>query len=151
MINGIAERRVRCCADALHRREPAHEGIPSVPRYLQKGLLGRFAPAGTLPGVLAVRPEMPTDVNVSIDPAGHHGEPSQVVHTAGGMGIQPNDLAVFNNDRGIVQNVAFAIEQRADAQHGRLALRRSHAGRSHYASQMQKNTSHMIFPLAIRS
>ena len=72
MIDGVAQRRVRFRADALHCREPAHERVPGVPRYLQEGLLGSFALADALPGVLAVRTEMPTDVNVSIDPAGHH-------------------------------------------------------------------------------
>ena len=44
-----------------------------------------------------------------------------------------------------MQNVAFAIEQRAHPQHGWLVLRRSHAGRSHDASHKRKNSFHTIF------
>src|SRR6185437_2269075 len=93
--------------------------------------------------VLAVRAEMPTDMDVGIDPPGHHSQPPQVVHPAGSMRIEPNDLAIFNDDSGIVQSVTFAIQKRAHPQHDWLVLRRGNAGRSHYASQNQKNTFHI--------
>ena len=71
-IDGVAQRHVFGRSHALHRSESAHKRVPGVPRYRQEGMLGRFVFADALPGVLAVEPEMPTDVDVAIDPARHH-------------------------------------------------------------------------------
>src|SRR5256885_1334633 len=87
---------------------------------MQHGLDGRLVVSGKTSVI-----EMPPDVGVRVDEAGRYGEARQVVHdrvTRDGA-ANAGDLFAFDYENGVVQDVAFTIENGRGLQHNGTLLR----------------------------
>jgi hypothetical protein len=62
------------------------------------------------------------DVHVGVDPAGHHGQPAEVVGGWAARARDALDPAVLNGDADVLDNLAAAVEQLVGLQGGRWRL-----------------------------
>src|SRR6185503_110316 len=71
--------------------------------------------------VLPIRSETPGDMNVRVDPTGHHREAAQIAIDRSGGRIDADDLSIFNDDARVAEYVTFAVEQGAGGDHDAIA------------------------------
>ena len=130
-IDGITQVFIFRRAQALHRGEPGCQRPPGIAGIGQCRLLRRF-------GFIfqpAIRPKMPGDVDVGIDPSRHHGVAAEIVIGRAAF-IRRNalDFSILHRDADVMVHAAFAVEQHPGAQRQRMALCRRHA------TEKKKNT-----------
>ncbi len=90
----------------MHSREAALQSQPCIRLREQRRIL-RLPPAAHR---LAMLVHVPVQMDVGVDPAGHHREASQIVRSLRLAGIDGADARPFDHNLPVLQRAALSIQ-----------------------------------------
>ena len=127
--DGVAQLAIEVRADALHGRDPRHEGAVRVLLGVEHRLLERLLAAGIVVRA-TVGIEVRREMHVRVDAAGHHGQGAQIVRRRGEPGVESRDPRSSDDEGRVAHHAAPAVEDGTGANRdgGRLANREAGGG-----------------------
>src|SRR5258708_7656096 len=105
--------------EALNGRKSREKRGPGVACLCKRRLRGSFRLILRPP----VRPEVPGNVVVNVDPTRQHGQPAEIECGAFGLRLKTHDFSIGDNDPGVSQHMAAAIKNSAGLQNDCFFLR----------------------------
>ena len=124
-LDRVAQVGVERAPEALHGREPAHQGAVGVAHGMQRRSRGAPVPALVQPPVGA---EVRRQVDVRVDPPRHEREISEVVGHRAAQAVDARDRRAVHEDAGVGPCPAGTVDQQTGAERHPRLLGESDAG-----------------------